>query len=338
MEVRRATENDREVLRELWHEFMDEVNEPEYWRGTWDEAWAGMRGYIADHVALVAEEEGRAVGYELARLDRPRIGYVSDLYVRPEARRRGIAKELLARAADELRGRGAEYVTLNVNLDNDGARTVYRRLGFREESVDLIAAIDPLSARVVVREAGPTFGSVHLQTDDQGAIQRVVARLVPRVSASRATVVAPVKNGWVAVYDAVADRHPLELRVLGAELSHGTGAVVVALGVEEGRIVRYIAFDRGQVVDEYLSVPEYYGPLPPGEVVALRANPTVMSRLTGTDAEALRRVARIAASPAELPPTYELLGELAHTLGLEGAGLGFDDARNLEGAVLVQHR
>jgi ribosomal protein S18 acetylase RimI-like enzyme len=338
MEVRRATEADREVLRELWHEFMDEVNEPEYWRGTWDEAWAGVSKYIADHIALIAEEGGRAVGYELARLDRPRIGYVSDLYVRPEARRRGIAKELLARAADELRGQGAEYVTLNVNLDNDGARTVYRRLGFREESVDLIAAIDPLSARVVDREAGPTFGSVHVQTDDQGAIQRVVARLVPRVSASRATVVAPVRNGWVAVYDEVADRDPLELRELGAELSHGTGAVVVAFGVEEGRIVRYIAYDRGQIVDEYLSVPEYHGPLPPGEVVALRANPTVMSRLTGTDAEALRRVARIAASPAELPPTYELLGELARTLGLEGAGLGFEDARNLEGAVLVQHR
>jgi ribosomal protein S18 acetylase RimI-like enzyme len=338
MEVRPATEADREILRELWHEFMDEVNEPEYWRGSWDEAWAGMSGCIADHVALIAEEDGQVVGYELARMDQPRIGYVSDLYVRPQARRRGIAKALLALAAGELRGRGAEYVTLNVNLDNQGARTVYRRLGFREESVDLIAAIDPLSARVAVREAGPTFGSAHVQTDDQGAIARAVARFVPRLSASRATVVAPVRNGWVAVYDEVADREPTALRQLGAELSNVTGAVVVAVGVEEERVVRYVAFDRGQIVDEYVSVPEYYGPLPPGEVVALRANPTVMSRLVGADAEALRRVARIAASPAELPPTNELLGELARVLGLEGAGHGFDDARDLEDAVLVEHR
>jgi ribosomal protein S18 acetylase RimI-like enzyme len=338
MEVRRATEADREALRELWHEFMDEVSEPEYWRGTWEEAWAGMSEYIADHIALIAEEGGRAVAYELAKVDRPRIGYVSDLYVRPEGRRRGIAKELLALAARELREQGAHYVTLNVSLDNSDARTVYRRLGFREESVDLIAAIDPLSERVAVREAGPTFGSAHVQTDDQGAIERAVARFVPRLSTSRATVISPVRNGWVAVYDEVADRDPAELRQLGAELSNVTGAVVVALGVEEGRIVRYIAFDRGQIVDEYLSVPEYYGPLPPGDVVALRPNATVMSRLVGADPQALRRVAPIAPSPADLPPTNELLADLARVLGIAGAAQTFDDIGDLEGALLVEHR
>jgi ribosomal protein S18 acetylase RimI-like enzyme len=338
MEIRRATEADRDALGELWHEFMDEVNEPEYWRGTWDEAWSGMREYITEHIALIAEEGGRAVAYELAKMDRSRIGYVSDLYVRPEARRRGIAKELLARAARELRAQGAEYVTLNVNLDNHDARTVYRRLGFREESVNLMAAIDPLSERVAVHEVGPTFGSAHVQTDDQGAIERAVVRFVPRLSTSRATVVSPVRNGWVAVYDEVADRDPGELRQLGAELSNVTGAVVVVLGVEEGRIVRYIAFDRGQIVDEYLSVPEYYGPLPPGDVVALRPNATVMSRLVGADPLALRQVARIAPSPADLPSTSELLADVARVLGLEGAGYSFDDVRDLEGAVLVEHR
>jgi ribosomal protein S18 acetylase RimI-like enzyme len=338
MEVRRATEGDGDALRELWHEFMDEVNEPEYWRGTWDDAWTGMREYITEHIALIAEDGGRAVAYELAKMERPRIGYVSDLYVRPEARRRGIAKELLARAAHELREQGAEYVTLNVNLDNHDARTVYRRLGFREESVDLLAAIDPLSERVAVREAGPTFGSAHVQTDDQGAIVRAVVRFVPRLSTSRATVVSSVRNGWVAVYDEVADRDPAELRQLGAELSNVTGAVVVVLGVEEGRIVRYVAFDRGQIVDEYLSVPEYYGPLAPGDVVALRPNPTVMSRLVGADPDALRRVARIAPSPADLPSTSELLADVAHVLGLEGATHSFGDVRDLEGAVLVEHR
>jgi hypothetical protein len=33
--------------------------------------------------------------------------------------------------------------------------------------------------------------------------------------------------------------------------------------------VRYALFDRGGAVDEYASVPEYRGPLPPGDVVAL---------------------------------------------------------------------
>ena len=30
-------------------------------------------------------------------------------------------------------------------------------------------------------------------------------------------------------------------------------------------------------------MPEYHGPLPPGDVIALGANPTVLARLTGAD-------------------------------------------------------
>ena len=338
MDIRRATPEDREALRELWQEFMDEVNEPDYWRGTWEDAWAEMSEYIAEHVALVAEVEGQVMAYELAKLDRLRIGYVSDIFVRPAVRRRGISKALLRRAIEELRGQGTEYLTLNVNVDNDVARTVYRRLGFREEAVDLIAPLESLAARVAAGEGGATVGSAHVQTDDQGRVERAVGRFVPRVSASRETVVSPARNGWVAVYDEVAEQEPAALRQLGAELSNVTGSIVITLGVEEGQVVRYIAFDRGQIVDEYLSVPEFHGPLPPGEVVALRANPTVMARLTGVDAEALRRVARNAASPAELAPALEHEAELARVLGLDGAGLGLEEAEQLEGAVLIRHR
>ena len=59
------------------------------------------------------------------------------------------------------------------------------------------------------------------------------------------------------------------------------GGVVLAIGVEDGAVVRYALFDRGGDVDEYASVPEYFEPLPPGDVVALGANPTVLARLTG---------------------------------------------------------
>ena len=52
--------------------------------------------------------------------------------------------------------------------------------------------------------------------------------------------------------------------------------VTVVLALEEGAVVRFVIHDRGRMVDEYLSVPEYYGPLPPGDVLALRANPTVV--------------------------------------------------------------
>jgi hypothetical protein len=104
------------------------------------------------------------------------------------------------------------------------------------------------------------------------------------------------------------------------------GAFVLAIGVEGGEVVRYVALERGRVVDEYLSVPEHYGPLPPGEVIALGANPRLMARLTGADAEAVRATARTGASAAELPAAEELLASLARIFGLAGAGQGYAGA------------
>jgi hypothetical protein len=69
-------------------------------------------------------------------------------------------------------------------------------------------------------------------------------------------------------------------------------------------------------------VPEFWGPIPPGDVVALGANATVVSRLTGAEPSRVRAVARTASSPDELPPPEELFAELAELLGLEGAGRG----------------
>ena len=87
--------------------------------------------------------------------------------------------------------------------------------------------------------------------------------------------------------------------------------------------MHYSLFDRGGDVDEYLSVPEFYGPLPPGDVVALGSNPRVVARLTGADPARVRAAAHTAASPDELPPAEELLREIAATMGVQGADRGW---------------
>ena len=109
--------------------------------------------------------------------------------------------------------------------------------------------------------------------------------------------------------------------------------MTLLLGVEREELVRMILFERGRIVDEYLSVPEFYGPLPPGDVVGLAANPTVVSRLTGAEPDAVRRVARTAPSPADLPPARDLLAELAAVMRIEGSETGWADAPELEGSV-----
>lgn len=193
------------------------------------------------------------------------------------------------------------------------------------------------SADAGEEERPASHGSVHLQTDDQAAVVQAVSRLVPRVFRSQATVVSAPRNGWIAVYDEVADHDPRQLARLGRELSNATGLVVFTIGVEEATAVHYIAFERGRTLDEYMSVPDYRGPLPPGDAIALRANPTVVARLTGAHPAAVRAAARTAASADELPPADELLREVALALGLEGTHVRFDEAQYLPDAVLVEH-
>jgi hypothetical protein len=296
-------------------------------------------GTAADDALLPAEwpEEGRVL---VAEVDgQPAValheigGRVSLAYLRPEGRRRGLEEALLRELAERLREQGPHLLAVRVPADEEDAVGALRRLGLVERHRELEADVGALAAEGHV--SGNSYGSVHLQTDDQGAVAAALERFVPRLFRSNASIVSPPRNGWVAVYNEVASREPERLRRLGAELSHITGGVVLALGVEGDAVVRLIAFERGRLMDEYLSRPEHYGPLPPGDAVALRINPRVLARLTGGEMDAIRRAAPPSAD--RLPPPAEQLDELAAVLGIEDVGIDADEAERLDGAVRVDH-
>jgi ribosomal protein S18 acetylase RimI-like enzyme len=341
MTIREATADDRDRLRELYREFVREIPPPpgipvdiEHELGELDE-------YLGDqNVALVvADDGGRAVGFALAKMDHPGIGHLSDIYVAPEARRQGAARELIREAAKRLRdAEDAAVLTLGVQVTNEDARNAYERLGFQTESLRLFAPIEQLLERSERAPTGPSFGSAHVQSDNEGAVEQAVRKYVPRFGRSGGSVVIGPRNGWVTVYDELCDREPGVLRRLGGELSNATGAVTVTIGVEEGTVVRYVVFERGAVVDEYLSVPEFYKPLPPGDAIALGANPTVVARLTGADPHEFRRIARTSVRPEELGPPEELVTQIAGLMGLSGAFHGFEGAGAEPGAHEISHR
>jgi GNAT superfamily N-acetyltransferase len=306
-----------------------------------DDFWArpfpppAIADYVREGRLLVAELDAQVVGMAKGEI-RHGLGHISFVYLRPEARGQGGGKELVRELIGFFRAEGVEHVTLNVDTSNVQALSVWRRLGFVEYRRSLTSPLDALESRLSGGEA-PSIGSVHVQTDDQVTVEKAVGRFGPRVVRSRASVVSAAQNGWIGVYDDAASAEPERLRKLASELSYVTGGVVVALGVERGEVVRLVAFERGQMMDEYLSVPEYYGTLPPGDAMALRANPTLLARLTGAEPAAIRAVARTADSPGELPQAEELFEDLADVLGIEGAGLSSEQAEQLDGAVTVEH-
>ena len=336
MEVRRAAADDFEAIAELWREFDHEIPPPTHeGPNNLEQELAEVREIVESEIALVALDDGTPVGFALARRRAPGYGTLTDLYVSRDARRSGIGTELMREVLAEFRASDIHHLDLDVLASNHVARSLYARWGLKDEVVIMTADVAALGERLGSQESA-SFGSIHIQSDDLSAVEKAVRQFVPRLpGGSRGSVVAPPRDGWIAVYDDVCDRSPDMLRRLARELSDRMGAVTLLLGIEREELVRMILFERGRIVDEYLSVPEFYGPLPPGDVVGLAANPTVVSRLTGAEPDAVRRVARTAPSPADLPPARTLLADLAAVMKIAGSETGWADAPALEGAVRI---
>jgi GNAT superfamily N-acetyltransferase len=105
------------------------------------EPW--VRGRIADgkYLGWIAEESGRLAGSAgLLILDWPphplhpnasQRGYLLNVFVEPEYRKRGVAHQLIEQCLEEARQRGIRVVTLH---SSDAGRPVYEGFGFKATS------------------------------------------------------------------------------------------------------------------------------------------------------------------------------------------------------------
>ena len=247
----------------------------------------------------------RAVGFALARRTGARLGRLTDLYVVPEARRGGVAAALVRAVVEALaRRRGRAPRPRRRRLERRRPRRV-PALGLRRGHASSSSRRSPRS-RSGSRPGrhAESFASLHVQTDAVADVERAVRAFAPRIGSRGSRVVGPAQRLGDGLRRGRSDADPTALLRFAREISSRMGAVVVTLSLEVDQVVRMIALDRGGIVDEYLSVPEFYGPLPPGDVIGLAANPTVLARLTGADPQRVterradRRLARRASAGA----------------------------------------
>jgi hypothetical protein len=235
------------------------------------------------------------------------------VHVRERGRRRGVAKALLRECVADAKTRGAEFISLEVLTTNQNAIAVWSRLGFQEHAKFLATPLAALEQRLASEAPRAARASTHVQTDDEAWVQQAIAQFRPSLAAPQ----IDASDSWIRVSDEILDADRDAHGRFAKELSDRMGAVTVAIAVEEGSVVRFRLYERGAMVDEYLSVPSYYGALPKADELALEANPTLVARLTGADREQVRAVARTAATPADLPPADELYEQIATLMGLE---------------------
>jgi len=97
-----------------------------------------------ESIVLVAEREGRIVGYVFAAIEplswkdlRDECGFIHDLLVTDAARRSGVGEALLNAAVDWLREQDMPRVVLGTAAQNDNARRLFERRGFRATMIEM---------------------------------------------------------------------------------------------------------------------------------------------------------------------------------------------------------
>lgn len=310
MTIRRATEADRESIRVLWEEFEAEIRASPGDEETFEEDWIDTAEDIRDGVVYIAEDEQGPLG--IVRVSAPLrdLVTINQAHVSVRGRRRGVLKKLLRAALAEIPA--SAHVGLEVVETNALARTVWARLGFEDVKRVMVASRARVEQALDERVDGEQRATTHVQTDDEVSVDRAIAQFLPRLESPDVRR----SESWIRIADSALDRDRAAHGRFAGDLSERLGAVTVALALE-GEVVRFRLYERGRMVDEYLSVPTYYGVLPKGDELALAANPTLVSRLTGADHDEVKRVARTALSPAELPPAPELYEQIARLMGLE---------------------
>jgi len=125
--------------------------------------WLGrLTGGIPETDGFVWEEAGHVVGnVTLMPAGYGRGWVIANVAVLPDYRRRGIARALMQAALDKVSRRGP-FAVLQVDSDNDSARTLYESLGFRAQRVfvrwrrsALKAANTPEAGPLPLRAARP---------------------------------------------------------------------------------------------------------------------------------------------------------------------------------------
>jgi GNAT superfamily N-acetyltransferase len=98
-----------------------------------------MRKRAKDGVILIAEEEGKPVGWALAHDDpgetfmvqaERRHGFLAEIYVIPGARRRGHGRALIKACEEWAKGRGHKLLMIGVLANNRDAIESYQAAGY----------------------------------------------------------------------------------------------------------------------------------------------------------------------------------------------------------------
>lgn len=154
--VRKLAEGDVDGICELWKEFAKLREGLTHRRILNDDAADYFFGYATgllqrkDTLTLVAESDGKAVGYLIATKQRrppiyhhTRVAYLSDAFVTEGHRGKGILKQFMVETLKWCKTEGITAIDVQIFDGNKDAQAVYRKLGFHDYRVVLRHEVVP---------------------------------------------------------------------------------------------------------------------------------------------------------------------------------------------------
>ena len=112
-------------------------------------SWLATRADDPRSVFLVAERESRLVAFLIATVERElpiyrldQFGFIHDLWVEPEYRNEGIARQMTMLAIEKFRELGVKQVRLDTAEKNDAARALFASSGFRASVREMLLEIE----------------------------------------------------------------------------------------------------------------------------------------------------------------------------------------------------
>ncbi len=159
---------------------------------------------------------------------------------------------------------------------------------------------------------GAFFTNYHVRTADATNCAKVLATRIR----SRA-LITDSKNGWITVYDEQSESQDINvLHRLAKDFSTKLKTAVVAMMVHDSDIFVYLAFEKGELIDQFDSRPDYFGPVSEAHKKEWRGNFSKLLPYANKKAS-IRDFKRVAEK--DLVFEEERVGEFSQLLGIDPA-------------------
>lgn len=137
MEIRHATSEDAEQIAEVYNYYITSTHHTFETEPLEAQAMVErIAAVTADYPFLVAEEDGKVLGYAFAARFKLREAYEHSaevsIYVRNEAKQKGIGTRLYDRLFKELEDTLTHAIIAGIALPNDASISFHEKLGFRK--------------------------------------------------------------------------------------------------------------------------------------------------------------------------------------------------------------